>query len=63
MNILEEAQKMAEVYDIRLGQAVYNIAYGRNPAVAQLVGSDVDPFYHDSRIDAFLETIGETPNT
>ena len=39
---------------LRLGQAVFNLIYKRNPAVS-LVGTEVDPFYDDSKIEAFLE--------
>lgn len=43
---------------MRLGQALYNVAYSQNPAIAHLAGTEVDPFYDDSRIEAFLDRIG-----
>ena len=39
---------------IRAGQAVFNAFYQEHPELARaLVGSDVDPFYDDSRLEAF----------
>ena len=56
MTILEEAQLILHRSPwFRLGQAVYDAAYKRSPAVVRtLLGSHLDPFYHDERIDAFL---------
>lgn len=59
MSLLEDARKDADKLDIRLGQAVYNLAYDRNPAVARVAGTPIDPFHDDSRIDAFLAFIGD----
>jgi hypothetical protein len=62
MTVLEEARlEQQRNPQLRLGQAVYNVAYRRNPAVAQLAGTEFDPFHDDSRIDAFLKKIGEIP--
>lgn len=49
---------LASGHTLRLGQAVYNAAYDRNPAVAHLAGTMVDPFNHDDRILAFLQACG-----
>ncbi len=43
---------------LRRGQAIYNAAYRDNPAIAQLAGTEFDPFYSDDKIEAFLEKIG-----
>jgi hypothetical protein len=60
MTILEEARRdMKEWPQLRLGQAVFNIAHGRCPQVRHLTGTALDPFYHDDRIDAFLARIKE----
>lgn len=61
MTILEEAQLALHRSPwFRLGQAVYNAAYKRSPAVVRsLIGTDLDPFYHDERIDAFLARLRE----
>ncbi len=56
---------MAEKYVVayaewRPGQAVFNAAYALFPNEANaLRGSDVDPFYLDDRIDAFLNSFEE----
>jgi len=44
---------------IRLGQAVFNIAIERNPSARILCGTEFDPFYDDSRVDAFLKKLEE----
>lgn len=41
----------------RRGQAYYNAAYEMNPAVAHLCGTDVDPFYDDNKVGAFIEKL------
>lgn len=42
----------------RLGQRVFNRAHDlRRDLVSPLIGSDVDPFYDDAKIPAFLLTI------
>jgi hypothetical protein len=47
-------------HQLRLGQAVYNAARERYPAVVvDLAGSDVDPFYKSERIRAFLARLTE----
>jgi hypothetical protein len=47
-------------HELRLGQAVYNVARDRYPAVVvNLAGSDVDPFYRSERIRAFLARLTE----
>lgn len=60
MTILEEAKLVLHRSPwFRLGQAVYNVAYQRNPLVRQLNGTTLDPFNDDTRIDAFLARIKE----
>lgn len=56
MTILEAAHQDVKKWpELRLGQTVYNIAHHRHPEVVRiLVGSDIDPFYHNDRIEAFL---------
>lgn len=44
--------------DLRRGQALYNVAYRENPAIARLAAGDCDPYYDDMKIAAFLERIG-----
>lgn len=39
----------------RYGQAVFNSAYGLFPnEVGEIVATELDPFYNDSRVKAFL---------
>ena len=60
MTILEEARHAVfTTPDLRLGQAVWNAAVHRCPAVRFLAGSALDPFYDDTRIRAFLARIRE----
>lgn len=60
MTILEEAQQsILRNPCLRLGQEVFNIATERHPCVRQLTGTDIDPFYDDSRIEAFLTKLEE----
>lgn len=42
---------------LRYGQALYNVAYRENPAVAKLAGTECDPFHDDSKAEAFLEKL------
>ena len=45
-------------WHLRLGQAVYNVARDRYPAiVVDLAGTNVDPFYRDDRIRVFLKRV------
>ncbi len=55
------AMVLTSKHRMRLGQAVYNIARDRYPAVVinYLNGSDVDPFYKSERIRAFLARLTE----
>jgi len=43
---------------------VYNVAYSYNPAVARLAATDVDPYYSDAHIAAFLDALSaeESPD-
>lgn len=43
--------------ELRFGQALYNYAYSRNPAVAHLAGTDVDPFHLNERVELFLSKL------
>lgn len=45
-----------EKSELRIGQAMYNALYYVKPELAESLG-DVDPFYHDSRITAFINHI------
>jgi hypothetical protein len=51
------AQRRHKSRGERLGQALYNEAYSRNPAVAHLAGGEFDPFYRDENIPSFLDTL------
>lgn len=43
---------------IRHGQAVFNAAYTLYPEYAdRLRATEYDPFYHDERVDLFIERI------
>lgn len=54
------AAVLSSNHQFRLGQAVYNAARERYPAVVvNLAGSRVDPFYDSSRIRAFLARLTE----
>lgn len=65
----EEYARFIELYNwflantgMRKGQALFNAAVSVIPElVEELVGTEVDPFYDDSRISAFLTAIGEPP--
>lgn len=61
MTILEEARLVRHRSPwFRLGQAVYNVAHTRNPAVVRtLAGSNIDPFHNDDNIHAFLARLRE----
>lgn len=40
----------------RKGQAAFNLMYAFNYKVAnEFRGTDIDPFYHDDRIDEFVK--------
>lgn len=61
--LLEECVRVRrhEHPDERYGQAVYNImlAYRFNQ-VRVLAGTDLDPFYDDGKVEAFLEHLDVT---
>ncbi len=59
MTILEEAKKQIRRQpELRLGQAVFNIAYKRNAGVVrELCSSVLDPFYDDKKITLFLSRL------
>ena len=45
---------------IRLGQAVFMVAYLRYPKIAEkLAGNKLDPYHDDSKIVKFLKEFGE----
>jgi hypothetical protein len=55
-NRIEHVTKIKS--ELRRGQQMYNALYHINPKVAESVGgTELDPFYHDDRIDKFLATI------
>lgn len=59
-SILDEARwEVLHNPHIRLGQAVFNIAVERDPSARTLCGTEFDPFYDDSRVDAFLKKLEE----
>lgn len=41
----------------RYGQAVYNVACGLSPLADVLCGTDLDPFYYDERVEAFVHRL------
>lgn len=44
----------------RRGQAYFNVLHDERPDIAQeLVGGPLDPFYDDSKLDAFLAAVAE----
>lgn len=54
--IKKEAETLIKVNtEIRLGQAVFNVAHKRFPEASNaLRGTEYDCFFEDSRIDSFL---------
>lgn len=61
LTILEEAKrKVQRQPQLRLGQAVFNIAYKRNAGVVrELCSSVIDPFYDDKKVTLFLSRLRE----
>ena len=57
--ILEQAvNRMRRYPELRFGQCVFNIAADFYPVRAMaLAGTDLDPFYNDSRVAAFLDAL------
>ena len=44
--------------ELRRGQSLYNALHTLQPDIAnQICTTELDPFYQDSRIDAFIEAI------
>lgn len=42
----------------RRGQAHFNVLYIGHPSIANMIrGSEIDPFYDDSRLVEFLESV------
>ena len=63
-SLIRRARKvhLASKGEIRFGQAIYNQAYAQNPAVAHLAGTEVDPYYDDARVTAFLDKLTGHPS-
>jgi len=60
MSILQVAKRrVAEDPQLRLGQCVWNVAVERYPEIISYSGSDIDPFYDDDKIPAFLAVVGD----
>lgn len=54
-----EAARRSALGPERFGQALFNVAYGRWPAIVNnLRGSSADPFHNDSAADCFLAALG-----
>jgi hypothetical protein len=58
-NVVNTATNMMHEHPTwRTGQAYFNALYTLYPEVADAVrATDADPFYQDSRLDAFFEAI------
>lgn len=57
-NILEEALILVRRYpELRVGQAVWNVAVETVCHLEPLAGGDLDPFHDDSRVGAFLQEL------
>lgn len=42
----------------RLGQSIFNATYRLFPSAAiEFQGTDLDPYFHDDRVDSFLSSI------
>ena len=47
---------------LRYGQCVFNAVYFEFPVlVSSAIGTDIDPFHHDSNVEAFLEYVYGAP--
>ena len=59
---LKSAKEMKELNPyLRLGQAVFNVTHDRFPKIAfAIAGTDIDCFYEDKNIDAFLNKVEQT---
>lgn len=56
--LMRQAHEMVKRHpELRLGQALYNVAYSQNPAIAHLAGTEWSCFYRDDKIEAFLGKI------
>lgn len=58
--LLREVRETREMFpDLRYGQALFNVAYWRLGEVRTEAAAKVaDPFYDDSKADAFLDELG-----
>ena len=59
--IYNEAKQIVKDYScLRLGQAFYNTLYEEYPEVADsIVGTDLDPFYDNNKLDKCIAAITE----
>lgn len=63
---VSEFYKLIEARDphLRKGQAAYNLAYEIAPAgygqiISEMAGSEIDPFYNDTKLGAFIARLVE----
>lgn len=43
--------------ELRYGQAIFNAACKMTNKANALAGTDLDPFYNDSKVEAFLDVV------
>ena len=62
--LIVAAQRQCQLMPhLRLGQAVFNLAYLQWPKqVEELVGTDADCFYEDDLIEAFIKSLAQAVN-
>lgn len=62
-NIKRLAHEERKKYNrLRYGQCIFNIVYNLYPDVVGLIPTNVDPFYKDSNVDAFLDELKKKYN-
>ena len=55
-------EHLTENKSLRFGQALFNIIDTNFPQTKELRGSEVDPFYKNKRIPAYMEKVFELTN-
>lgn len=61
LDLINMAKRAREIYpEWRYGQAVFNTCHSLFPEIADsLRGTEYDPFYEDTRVEAFLQQVEE----
>ena len=58
--IFKEVNNSRKKYpNLRYGQAIANVASNLYPRALNLFGTEFDCFYHDDRVEIFLEKVDE----